>query len=179
MTSMRDAFRLRLLDWMGPVGPFTTEAEDEELQRVFVKRLAPSQLGECIQEAASWLQTQRDYKDLNLGAIRFAQLMRADGRGNELAKAVLLALNAKGPPVLVDMWGYSQVPAGAPQVLSKVDWQNADAELQIALADALMFTPGPGVLEALREMKLRPQSAEARQEIDLAITTLEGGAPVA
>lgn len=166
----RDEFRRRCTLWAAGASP---AADDEQAKVAFAKGLTAPELDACLIEVASWDPETPDIRKLSLMAFVFAGLMCQVSRGAEFAEAVVRVLAPSGPPLLVDMWGEARDCESAQSLLAALDLNDASAELQIAVAGALITARAEAGVPALRQMQQRAQSAEAAREIDVALQQLD------
>jgi len=170
--SIGSDFKARCLRWSQPVGPFTTEQEDLEAKELYARRLSADGLRDCMAEAAKWAG-DKDFEDLAVSAFDFAWILKLVGRGREMGQTIIDMLTPSGPPLLVSMWGEARQQNQTAALLGKLDVNNASADLQVALAGALLSVEGTLARDTLRVMKGQARSPEAQQEIDLALSFLD------
>lgn len=170
--SISSDFKARCLRWAQAAGPFTTADEDLQGKELFARRLSAGGLRDCMAEAAKWAG-DKDFEDLAASAFDFVGILRRVGRGREVGQKIIDTLAPSGPPLLVSMWGEARQQNQTAALLGKLDVNNASADLQVALAGALLSVEGTLARDTLRAMKGQARSPEAKQEIDLALSFLD------
>lgn len=158
-----DEIRRRCERWTPPLGPFLTADDVYSEMKNFATELGPHQASSLVETISTW-DVDSDIADTVFELAR--EYMNAFPAA--FTEALLSRLERNGPAVLVDILGMSEQPEVSRELLDRLDVEQADDDLLVALFGALGSIADVTAHRFLQSVDAHLLSPRARRELEIA-----------